>query len=156
MIWDLFGNEAKRLEKTWNVSQRLMLQLDRKTHRYFIEPLSKTQHIIFSLYKRFISFTKKLSLSKKAPLRHLFHVVKNDCGSTTGSNLRKLMLRFHIDTPGNLNADVVSNSKYHETPVGVEWKIVVAKELIDAINGDIIIPQFTTKELRLILDYLTT
>jgi endonuclease/exonuclease/phosphatase family metal-dependent hydrolase len=156
MIWNLFGNEATRLEKTWNVSQRLMLKLDRKTHRFFIEPLSETPHIIFSLYKRFISFTQKLSLSKKAPLRHLFNIVKNDCRSTTGGNLRRIMLRFHVDTPGNLNADVVTKSMYHETPAGEEWKLAVAKELIDAINGRNIIPQFKEKELQSILDYITT
>ena len=39
-LWDLFGIEALRLEKSWNVSQRIMLGIPRNSHRYFIEPLS--------------------------------------------------------------------------------------------------------------------
>ena len=45
-LWDLFGRDFEKLEKSWNVSQRIMLDLPRKTHRYFIEPLSDTKHII--------------------------------------------------------------------------------------------------------------
>ena len=68
VLWNLFENEAERLEKTLNVSQRLMLSWHRKTHCFFIEPLSKSKHIMLSLSQRFIKFTQKLSQSKKAPV----------------------------------------------------------------------------------------
>ena len=55
-LWDLFGKEADRLDKTWNVSQRILLGLPRQAHRYFIEPLSGGRHIKFLLYERFIKF----------------------------------------------------------------------------------------------------
>ena len=35
-LWDLFGIEALRLEKSWNVSQRIMLGSPRNSHQYFI------------------------------------------------------------------------------------------------------------------------
>ena len=44
-MWDLFSAEANRLEKTWNISQRIMLGIPRNTHRFFIETLTETQHI---------------------------------------------------------------------------------------------------------------
>ena len=56
--WDLFCKEAESIEKTWNVAMRKMLNLNRCTHRYFIEPLSGTKHIKFLLIKRFINFTQ--------------------------------------------------------------------------------------------------
>ena len=64
-LWDLFGDDAIRLEKTWNVSQRIMLGIPRNSHQYFIEPLSQTQHIKFSLLKRFLKFVESMALSKK-------------------------------------------------------------------------------------------
>ena len=60
-LWDLFSTEANRLEKTWNISQRIMLDIPRNTHRFFIEPLTETQHIKFSLLKRFVTFVKASS-----------------------------------------------------------------------------------------------
>ena len=71
VLWDLFGKEAERLEKSWNISQRLMLGLHRKTHRYFLEPVSETKHIIFHLYKRFLTFIANILQNKKRPLRIL-------------------------------------------------------------------------------------
>ena len=50
-LWDLFSNEAGRLGKSWNISQRIMLVISRNYHRYFIEPLSGTQHIQLSRYQ---------------------------------------------------------------------------------------------------------
>ena len=94
VLWDLFGNEAERLEKTWNISQRLMLGLHRETHRYFLEPVSETKHIMFQLYRRFSTFINHILQSKKRPHRILCGTVRNDCRSTTGRNLRKLMVRF--------------------------------------------------------------
>lgn len=36
----------QRLEKIWNVSQRVMIDLSSKPQRFFIEPFLKTRHII--------------------------------------------------------------------------------------------------------------
>ena len=68
-IWNLFCAEAVSIEKTWNVAMRKMMKLDRCSHRYLIEPLSKTRHIKFSLMKRFINFTNKIVESPKQSLR---------------------------------------------------------------------------------------
>ena len=61
-LWDLFSEEAVRLEKSWNVSQRILLGIPRNTHRYFIEPLTGTRHIMFSLHVRFVNFVKNIAL----------------------------------------------------------------------------------------------
>ena len=155
-LWNLFGKEVERLEKTWNVSQRLMLGLHRKTHRFFIEPLSGTKHIIFSLYKRFINFTRQLAGSKKTSLRTLFNTVKNDCRSTTGVNLRNLMLRFNINTHREMNEDVINGTKYQDIPTGQEWKINIAKELLEVRNKKNVLPCFDTEEITILLQYITT
>ena len=93
-IWDLFSDEAIRLEKLWNISLRILLGIPRNTHRYFIEPLSGTTHIMLSLFKRFLNFINLIKNSLKGIL--------NNCQSTTGCNLRKLLLlteKKHIEGP---------------------------------------------------------
>ena len=155
-LWNMFGNEAERLEKTWNISQRLMLGLDRKTHRFFIEPLSGTQHIIFNLYNRFVTFTQKLSQSKKGSLRNLFNAVKDDCRSTTGYNFRKLMLRFNVSRPEEVNPTVINRAIYNEVPTGDEWKLKMAKELIDVRCKENILPYFHSEEISTLIEYITT
>ena len=79
-------------KKTWNISQRIMLGIPRNTHRFFIEPLTEIQHIKFSLLKRFVNFVNSIESSKKSVMRNLLKIVKQDCHTTTGRNLRKLML----------------------------------------------------------------
>ena len=90
-LWDLFGKEADRLDKTWNVSQRILLGLPRQAHRYFIEPLSGGRHIKFLLYERFIKFVESIKSSKKKVLRKTMDTLKRECRSTTGRNMRNLM-----------------------------------------------------------------
>ena len=91
-LWDLFGSEAVRLEKTWNISQRMMLKLPRNSHQYFVEPPSQTPHIKFSLCKRFLKFVESIACSKKQSIKNLLKHVKYDCRTNTGSNLRNMML----------------------------------------------------------------
>ena len=64
-LWDLFTQEAARLEKTWNIAVRMMLDVPRNTHRFFIEPLSEMQYIMFSVMKRFVNFVRVSHHRKK-------------------------------------------------------------------------------------------
>ena len=38
-LWDLFSEDAKRLENSWNVSFRRTYDLPFQTHRYLVEPV---------------------------------------------------------------------------------------------------------------------
>ena len=44
-IWNLFGNEASKLEGTYNRSVKIMCDLPYATHRYFIEHVTEKPHI---------------------------------------------------------------------------------------------------------------
>ena len=65
VLWNLYGKEATMVYNTWSVSIRRMFELDRKTHRYLIEPISGMPHIRQALVSRFLNFASKLSTSKK-------------------------------------------------------------------------------------------
>ena len=156
VLWDLFSKEAERLEKTWNVSQRLMLGLSRESHRYFIEPISETRHIIFHIYKRFVKFLSQMTSSRKGILRSLCNVVMNDCQSTTGRNLRRLQLLFNSGSFTELQRDVKTNRAYQEADVNDLWKIEAVKDLTNAMYDNTILPNFTRDEISDIRDHIAT
>ena len=96
----------ERIEKTWNVSVRKMMNLPRVAHRFFIEILSKTRHIIFSLYSRYVNFMNQITESSKPAMTNLLASIKYDkvCQSRTGSNLRHIMLRTGRTTIEDMTA----------------------------------------------------
>lgn len=132
-LWNLFSPEAVRLEKTWNVSHRIMLQVPRETHRYFIEPLTETQHIKFALLKRFLRFVDSVSSSKKGVLKNMLAQCKYDCQSTTGENLRKAMLLTGNTQIDEIKIQDIDKLAYNGIPDGEGWRIALAKDLIEAI-----------------------
>ena len=101
-LWDLFSPEAVMLENTWNRNVRLTFDLPLQTHRYFVCPMSESPHLRFILMKRFLSFIKKLELSKKPAVRHLFKVVENDVQSINGSNISKILISLNGEKVGNV------------------------------------------------------
>ena len=71
----------KMIYITWNASIRKMFRLDQRSHRYFIEPISKIKHIKIAFMKRFIKFTEQLAYSTRRTTRFVFHTAKHDWGS---------------------------------------------------------------------------
>ena len=151
----MFGKEAVRLEKTWNVSQRIMLGLPRQSHRYFIEPLSSTKHIRFALMERYIKFAKTVEESEKIVLRTIFQSVKRDCRSTTGENLRNIMKLTKKTNVDDIEIGSTSGLTYHPIPSGEEWKVGFAEELIE-IKSNRHGVDLSTAELDEILGEVTT
>ena len=155
-LWNLFGKEADRLEKSWNVAQRILMGLPRNSHRYFIEPLSDTQHIRNSLFRRYIKFINSIKTSEKAVLRAMLLTVKQDCRSTTGMNLRNLMKTMGRSTVDELQPNDAEKLTYKAIPEEDEWKVACAKELIEVKNGIMGVDMLTTKELDQILEEVVT
>lgn len=130
-LWDLFSRDFEKLEKSWNVSQRIMLDLPRKTHRYFIEPLSDTKHIIKSIKLRFLNFIESIKRSRKEVLRCVLRIIEHDCRSITGRNLRKLNMEA-IDV-----VQYINDKPYKDVRTEDTWKINFMKEIMDIKSGKI-------------------
>ena len=64
-LWDIFSSDCEKLFKSWNVSIRQVLDLDRCAHRFLIEPLSGTMHPKVMLSSRYVTFFKTLVASSK-------------------------------------------------------------------------------------------
>ena len=144
-LWDITSREYTKLEKSWNVSQRVMMNLPRTTHRFFIEPLTSTQHIGKSLKRRLVKFVSKVKESSKSVLRHMLYEIEGDCRSTTGRNIRSLLLEYQISKLSEID---IASRAYKGIPSGEEWKIPLVKELVDATCGDLEVTNFNPDQLR--------
>ena len=110
--------------------------LPRNTHRYFIEPLSGTHHIIKSLWKRFLRFIDNIAKGEKRTLRTMLESVKSDTRSTTGNNLRHLKLKTTNCDEKELD---VFDTPYRSIPSEERWCLPLANELVEEKRGKVTI-----------------
>ena len=83
-----------------------MFYLPWATHRYLLEPLTETPHMIRLLIRRYLSFLDKVQQSSKEAPKQLLEIARNDVRTTTGSNLRRIVIlagRKSIDDLNNVD-----------------------------------------------------
>ena len=56
-LWDLYSRDVQKLLNSWKIAIRILFDLPRETHRYFIEPISIVPHIKTVLCTRFVQQT---------------------------------------------------------------------------------------------------
>ena len=155
-LWDLFTKEAIMLENTWNTAVRLMFDLPLETHRFLIEPISQTKHLKFVLLERFLNFLKQIENSPKKIPKQLLSFIKHDVRSTTGSNLRNILLMTNKSTINDVTKEDIKTLKYKECEPENAWKIVMVKELVEVRNNQLRVENFENDELDEILTFLCT
>ena len=67
-----------KLLNSWNIAIRILFDLPRETHRYFIESISNVPHIKTVLCTRFVQFVTSLSNCPKLFIRLLVNLSKHD------------------------------------------------------------------------------
>ena len=133
-LWDITSRSFGKLVKSWNVSARVMLNLPKTTHRYLIEPLTEDHHIVKSLHARFMKFVDTIENGRKEAPKRVMEMAQTDVRSTTGRNLRHLMLQTS-------NFDVKEIDPYDEPyeaiPASELWRIELVKDILAAKSGDV-------------------
>ena len=153
VLWNLSSQEVGQLEKSWNVSMRIMFNLPRETHCYLIEEVSEQLHVKTILVRRFLNFIQAVRSSKKKALRDLLKVVELDTQSVTGRNLRNILIQTDVHDVRKLKASDYK-VKYRTVPSNEEYRVEFIKELIDVNNNQLEVPEFDDDELEDILQYL--
>ena len=126
-----------------------MFWLDRKAHRYFIEPLSKIQHIK-------VAFTEKLTCAAKKSTRNVFNAIKHDCRSITGRNLRKSMHYCGKLQICKVTANEIGNMMYHPIPNNEVWRVKLVEKLLDIHDNISGVFDWNIYEISNSLEYLCT
>ena len=133
-----------------------MLRIDRKSHRYLIEPLSGIKHLKRTLLEAFMNFTKKLSNSPKKSVKNVYDLIRKDCRSVTGSNIRNIYLECAVDEHRPFSDINIKTQDFFSSPPEAEWKIPIIRELIDMrddLKGN---AGFTKEDIEYTLEYLCT
>ena len=155
-LWNIFGEVVIKLESTWNRSIKLMMDLPYATHRNLVEPLSGYPHIRKVLVKRFLGFMTQVEKSSKVIPKQLLKFVKYDARSTTGRNLRKILLLTKKTCVDQLGRQDTSSVTYHLLRQEDSWKVTFIKELIDIKNGRKTVDNFTMEEIDETLGFAAT
>ena len=108
-----------------------MLDLPFETHRGLIEPLSGCDHVKRIFLKRFFQFISKIRTSKKPILRTLLSSIQLDTLSTTGRNLRGMMLLTEKCSIDDITLDDLRTFPYFSRPEDDYWKIEIMQHLLE-------------------------
>ena len=129
-----------------------MFNLPYETHRYFYEALTDTQHAVLQIKRRFLNFIRMIQQSKKEAPKILLEIIQYDVRSTTGANLRNLMLEQEALIIEDLKID--KRQRMFPVPDDDQWRVGVTSEVIDALNGLAVIDEFNFDMSNTILNNL--
>ena len=73
-----------------------MYDIPRQTHKYFIEPLTQQKHLKSLLIRRFLGFITQIKKYPKDIVKVVLNTIKYGVASTTGSNLRNILLTIAL------------------------------------------------------------
>ena len=82
----------------------------------------------------------------------LLHHIGCDVRSTTGRNLRQILLQTDKLSVDHLVKDDISGLQYHPTLPGDKWKEGFVKEILDLRSNKLEIEGFDEEELECILE----
>ena len=158
--WDIFSPDCERLYSSYNVAIRLILRIDRCSHRYLIVPLSECLHLKTMIASRYVSFYRTLITSKKTPVRFLARIAEQDQRTVLGRTLSKLLHECNLETDdlSKLTASLVKKKlEYKTVPVNEEWRVGLGHELLKIRDDDHTeLPGFSPEECEELLKHVCT
>ena len=99
MLWDLYGDMAGQVYRSWNTCVKLVWNLPRSTHNYFVDNLlaGDFPSVRKKILAQYVGFLQRLRKSVSQEVRLLSYIVADDIRSTTGKNCHNLKQEFDID-----------------------------------------------------------
>jgi hypothetical protein len=109
-LLNLFSKGADKFYSTFNCSMKVMADLPFGTHRNLSGAVSGQQHMSLTLIRNYLNFIQKVRKSFKQVMKQLYSVAKSDVCSTTGSNLRNILLLTDLSSIDDLKPSTVVRS----------------------------------------------
>ena len=108
------------------------------------------------LIKRFLSFLQQIRKSNKISSKFLLESILLDTRSTTGSNLREILLLTDKSHVSELVPNDAFQVKYHPLEAEEEWKVNLIHEIIQIKEEQLDVPDFSLASLEELLTFLCT
>ena len=80
----------------------------------------------------------------------MFNLVKSECRSTTGRNLRRILLSTN-QSVSNSTLELKLDEPYFEIPSNESWRVPFVQEILGAKYGKLKIENFVPEELDTLL-----
>ena len=156
-LWDLFSSDCDRLYKSWNVTIWQVFNLDRRTHRSLIEPISNMNHLKTILISRFVNFAKKLLISKKFTVRFLANLRSKDQRSLFGRNIFNILKLSHVEGFDELAPSSAKlHIRYWPGQEEERWRQYIAQGLLEIRGGAWEVHGFSNTEIQEMLTFVCT
>ena len=126
--WKFSSDQVQKFSKTWNVNLRIMFDLPRETHCWIVEELSGGRHFLQMIFSRFSSYVKMIKNNKKDFIRSMYNIVKDDIKTTTGSNIRTVLLTSGVD-PRCMDKFKLKNWRVYSK--ADDWTVPLLSSLIE-------------------------
>ena len=99
MLWDLTGEAANQVFRTWNTCVKLTWDIPRWSHNYLVDNLlaGNLPSTRKKLMCQYVNFFQKLLVSPLREVRVVARIVGRDNRSVTGINLMALKQEFNLD-----------------------------------------------------------
>ena len=131
-----------------------MYDLPFATHRHLIEPVTNQRHVRITLISRFLGFIEQIKSSQKIIPKMLLSQIMYDVRSTTGLNLRQIMLQTDKLSVAQLCKDDTKKIVYHQTSEEDKWKEGFLRELVQVKDNHLEVEGFEPGELDDILEHI--
>ena len=154
-LWDLFSSDCERIFAAWNVAIRICFQVDRTTHRYFIEELSESMHPKVMMCSRYAGFHQTLLKCDKFSVRYLARLHEQDMRTVFGRTLRQIASECGGDFPVQ-KEDVKKKMKYFAVPDHEVWRCSLVKELLKVRDNTSTLSDFSRAEVDDMLKFVCT
>ena len=153
-LWDIYSNKCEKLYKSWNVSMRNILGIDRRSHRFLLEDLTGQVHPKVMLASRLVGFYNTQLDSKKFKMRFLVRLAASDMRTVLGRTLDKISVECNCSLEFLTKNLVKKRLKYATVSSDETWRTQIVKELYSARKDDHLIPGFSLDEINSMLNYI--
>ena len=132
MLWDLYGEIAGQGYRSWNTTVKLVWNLPRSTHNYFVENLlaKSFDSVRKKVLSHYVSFLQRLGKSVSTEVRLMSRIAAADIRSGTGMNVFNMKKEFKLN-PWLATSDLFKKSyKQYEVPEVDSWRLPLLTSLL--------------------------
>ena len=133
MLWDLYGERANQIFRSWNSCVKLAWGVPRNTHNYFVENLLAADYpsVRCNVLNQYTGFLKRLRRSTSDEVRIMSQISVADIRSVTGRNCFNIMEEFNL-CPLTCQRNALKNRyKLYVTPTDDIWRLSLLGSLLN-------------------------
>ena len=132
MLWDLYGEMAGQVYRSWNTTVKLVWNLPRSTHNYFVDHLlaKSFNSVRKKVLSQYVSFLKRLGNSVSTEVRLMSKIVAADIRSVTGKNVFNMRKEFNLDPWLATSGMFQKSYKFYEVPEVDSWRLPLLSSLL--------------------------